>query len=82
MTLCIRALQHFRALHAAAVQPGNRIFGARAEAIQRQAKTWGPNRIEDVLRLLIETDLSLRSSTRAPAMAVMERALIRISMMK
>lgn len=82
VTLCIGALRHFRALHAAAVQPGGRIFGGRAEAVQRQSVQWGATRIEDVLRLLIETDLSLRSSSRAPAMAVIERAFIRISMMK
>jgi len=34
------------------------------------------------LALLVETDLTLRSTSRAPAMAVMERALIRIAMMK
>ena len=33
------------------------------------------------LHLLIDTDLVLRSSSRAPAMAVMERALIRLAMM-
>ena len=82
VTLCIGAMRHFRALHAAAVQPGGRIFGGRAEAIQRQAVLWGVSRLEDVLRLLIETDLTLRSSSRAPAMAVIERAFIRISMMK
>lgn len=78
--LCIDATRHYRALHNAS--GGNQAFGARAEIIQRQAKAWGTARIEDVLRLLIETDLTLRSSSRAPAMAVMERAFIRISMMK
>jgi DNA polymerase-3 subunit delta len=38
-------------------------------------------RLEGALSLLMETDLTLRSSSRAPAMAVMERALIRLSMM-
>ena len=78
--LCIDATRHFRALHNAS--GGNQAFGARAEIIQRQSKQWGTGRIEDVLRLLIETDLTLRSTSRAPAMAVMERAFIRISMMK
>jgi DNA polymerase-3 subunit delta len=31
--------------------------------------------------MLIETDLTLRSSSRAPAMALMERTLIRLSML-
>ena len=47
-----------------------------------QAERWGRDRLEQALALLIETDLSLRSSTRAPGMAVMERALIRLAMAK
>ncbi|MEZ5913973.1 MAG: DNA polymerase III subunit delta, partial [Paracoccaceae bacterium] len=31
--------------------------------------------------ILVETDLTLRSSTRAPAMALLERALIRLAML-
>lgn len=81
VTLCIGALWHFRSLHSAQ-GGGGKFYGARAEALQRQAGQWGAARLEDVLRLLIETDLTLRSSSRAPAMAVMERAFIRISMMK
>ncbi len=83
VTLCIGAMWHFRSLHSAVTQGGGgKFYGARAEAMQRQAGQWGAARLEDVLRLLIETDLTLRSTSRAPAMAVMERAFIRISMMK
>lgn len=82
VTLCIGALWHFRSLHVAVTQGAGKFYGARAEAMQRQAGQWGAARLEDVLRLLIETDLTLRSTSRAPAMAVMERAFIRISMMK
>jgi DNA polymerase-3 subunit delta len=31
--------------------------------------------------MLVETDLSLRSSTEAPQMAMMERTLIRLAML-
>ena len=37
--------------------------------------------LEDAMHELVGTDLTLRSSSRAPAMAVMERALIRLAMM-
>ena len=47
----------------------------------RQAQAWGMRALEEALHLLIDTDLVLRSSSRAPAMAVMERALIRLAMM-
>ncbi len=90
VTLCIGALRHFRSLHIAASDPGGiasgimkaRIFGPRRDAMQRQAANWGMLRLEDALNLLVETDLTLRSASRAPAMAVMERALIRLAMMK
>ncbi len=90
VTICIGALRHFRALHVAASDPGGvsngmmktRAFGPRRDAMQRQATNWGRRKLEDALALLVETDLTLRSTSRAPAMAVMERALIRLAMMK
>lgn len=91
VTLCIGALRHFRALHAAACDPGGPsaglarmrppVFGARRDRMLKQAQGWGMRRLEGALQHLIETDLTLRSTSRAPAMAVMERALIRLSMM-
>jgi DNA polymerase-3 subunit delta len=49
--------------------------------MQRQARNWGTQRLEAALAMLMETDLTLRSSSAAPQMAVMERALIRLSRM-
>ncbi len=92
VTLCIGAMRHFRALHFAASDPGGAsagiarmrppVFGPRRDRMQRQAQGWGMHRLEQALGLLVETDLTLRSASRAPAMAVMERALIRLAMMK
>jgi DNA polymerase-3 subunit delta len=45
----------------------------------RQAQALGLHKIEEALGMLIETDLTLRSSSRAPATAVMERTLIRLA---
>ncbi len=91
VTICIQATRHFRTLHAAAADPGGPgagiarvrppVFGPRRDRMLRQAQSWGLAKLEDALRLLLETDLTLRSSTRAPAMAVMERALIRLAML-
>jgi DNA polymerase-3 subunit delta len=90
VALCIQALRHFRALHLAAADPGGpaaglqkaRVFGPRRDAMQRQATAWGMRTLETAVSELLETDLTLRSASRAPAMAVMERALIRLSMMR
>ena len=90
VTLCIQTLRYVRALHGAASDPGGVAagmarafgFGPRRPAMQAQAMKWGGRALEQALALLVETDLTLRSTSRAPAMAVMERALIRIAMMK
>lgn len=90
VTLCIQALRHFRALHVAATDPGGiqsglmkaRIFGPRRDQMQRQASTWGARALEGAVSVLLETDLTLRSASKAPGMALMERALIRLAMMR
>jgi DNA polymerase-3 subunit delta len=89
--LCIGATRHFRALHAAASHPDGPaaglarmrppVFGPRRERMERQARRWGVARLEKALQMLTDTDLALRSSARAPQMAVVERTLIRLAMM-
>lgn len=89
--LCIGATRHFRVLHAAASDPGGPssgiarmrppIFGPRRDQMIRQAQAWGVHKLESALQMLTDTDLSLRSTQRAPQMAVMERTLIRLAML-
>lgn len=89
VTLAIAALRHFRVLHAAAADPeGAPAALARArppvpfrlrDRMAAQAQLWGVRGAEEAIRLLVETDLTLRSTSRAPAMAVLERALLRIA---
>lgn len=88
VTLCIGALRHFKALHGAATDVGGaangmvrmRVFGPRRDRMLRQLQDWRVPMLEWALAELLETDLTLRSTSRAPAMAVMERALIRLTM--
>lgn len=89
--LCIGAAQHFRRLYTAAIDPGGPaagmsrarppVFGPARNRMIRQAQSWGAMRLETALGILTETDLILRSSQKAPQMAVMERALIRLAML-
>ena len=89
--LCIGATRHFKVLHAVASDPGGPgagigklrppIFGPRRDRIQRQASAWGMHKLERALSLLLDTDLTLRSTAEVPEMAVMERALLRIAWM-
>ena len=89
VSLCIATLRHFRTLHGAAADPGGPgkglararppVFGPRRDRMERQARRWGVHKLEAALQLLIDTDLTLRSSSPAPAMPVMERTLVRLT---
>lgn len=89
--LCIGATRHFRTLHIVASDPGGAgsgigklrppVFGPRRDRIQRQASNWGMHKLERALALLLDTDLTLRSTAQVPEMAVMERALLRLAWM-
>ena len=85
-------MRHFRTLYAAAAAPGgpnegiNRVrppvYGPRRDRMVRQAQNWGADKLQDALSLITDTDLKLRSAGQhAPAMALVERAMIRLAMM-
>ena len=91
VSLCIATMRHFRALHAAVSEPGGpaaalgRMRGINykaRDAMIRQAGNWSQKRLEDAIAHLVETDLTLRSASRAPAMAVMERALLKLTWLR
>ncbi len=90
--LCIGATRHFRALYTAASDPGGAaqgiarmrppVFGPRRDRMLRQAQGWGAEKLQQGLTILTDTDLQLRSAAqRAPEMALMERALIRLAIL-
>lgn len=89
--ICIGALQHFRTLHAVALHPQGPsagiaairppLFGPRRDALMRQARVWTAAKAEDALAMILETDLTLRSASKAPQMALAERLLIRLAML-
>lgn len=92
VTLCISAARHFRTLYACAADPGGPaqgigklrppVFGPRRDRILKQAQGWRLPRLEMALGLITETDLQLRSAGQhAPAMALVERTLIRLAML-
>ena len=91
-TLCISATRHFRTLHAVASDSQGvdaalsrarpPVFGPRRDRMSRQVKSWGVHRLEKALSVLMDTDLALRSSRPVPTLAMIERAFIRIAMMR
>ncbi len=88
--LVIAAARHFRALYAIASAPGGPsegaarlrppVFGPRRDRMVRQAQRWGAPRLDEGLGMIVDTDLALRSAGQtAPAMALVERLLIRLA---
>ncbi|MCR9151002.1 MAG: DNA polymerase III subunit delta [Rhodobacteraceae bacterium] len=92
VTLCLAAERHFRALHALVSDPGGPgaaigrlrppLFGPRRDRMLAQARGWTAAQAEQALSILFATDLALRSSPRVPAMAILERALVRLAMLR
>lgn len=88
--LCIALNRYFRQLHAAASHPQGPdqalararppVFGPRRDRMTRQARHWGAKRLEGILSLIIEADLTLRSASTAPQRAIVERLMMRIAM--
>lgn len=86
--IVIQVQRYFRALHAISADPGGpaagarRVFGFgnRRERMAAQAGRWPQAKLEGALQGLVECDLSLRSTSRAPTMALVERTLMRIAM--
>lgn len=90
--LCIQTMRHFRTLHSAASDPGGAaagmgrmrppVFGPRRDRMVRQAQSWGAPKLDTALQIVTDTDLTLRSAGQnAPDMALVERMLIRLSML-
>jgi len=58
------------------------VYGPKRDRMQRQAQHWGAARLEQALSMMTDTDLALRSAGQsAPAMALVERTLIRLAML-
>ncbi len=90
--LCIGATRHFRTLYTMAADPGGPsqgigrlrppVFGPRRDTLLRQSRHWTAAKLETALEALTDTDLTLRSAGQAaPAMALVERTLIRLAML-
>jgi DNA polymerase-3 subunit delta len=90
VTLLIMGMRHFRTLFAIASAPGGPaqgigklrppIFGPRRDRMLRQAQSWSSARLDEALKLLMDTDLALRSAgQKAPQMALVERAFVRLA---
>lgn len=90
-TLSIAVARHFRQLHALSSAPGGAdgaigrlrppVWGAQRQALLDQTRRWTLRGLEQVLGMLAELELELRSSGGAPPLALLERALLRIAIL-
>ncbi|MCY4153269.1 MAG: DNA polymerase III subunit delta [Aestuariivita sp.] len=92
VALCIGIMRHFRTLYAAAADPKGAatgitrvrppVFGPRRNRMLRQCQNWGVYKLERAIAQITEVNLQLRSPNQnAPEMALVERLLIRLSML-
>ena len=92
VTLVIGLTRHFRTLFTVACDSGGvangigklrpPVFGPRRDQVQRQAGNWGAKKLQHALGILTDLDLQLRSANQtAPAMGIVERAIIRMAML-
>lgn len=92
VTLILSAARHFRLMHSAASAQGGPeavlarawppLLGDRRGRFLQNLRGWSVARLETALLHITDTDLALRSAGAPPAQALVERAFIRISMMR
>lgn len=90
--LTIAAGRYFRTLHAAACAADGPdaalgrsrppVYGPRRSRMAAQARALGAPGLEKALGLIMEAELTLRSSHPVPAAAVVERLLVRLAMLR
>lgn len=91
VTVLIGLQRHFRQLLTVATAPGGPdaglqalrppVWGPRRTAMAEQVRRWGAVRLEQANRALFEVDGKIRSSQRAPDMALLERCALRLAIM-
>ena len=89
VAICIAMTRHFKTLLAASSDPRGPqagvaalrppVFWKHRDRMVRQAQGWGAEKLALALGDLVQADLTLRSSSRAPDHAVVERVLIRLA---
>ena len=91
VTLLIAATRHFKVLFSIIENPKGAnagvtalkppVYGPRRQNLINQAQEWGPEKIKKAIKIIIATDLQLRSANQlAPQMALVERLFIRLAM--
>lgn len=90
VTMCIAAQRTFRNIYLVASDPGgpqaglSRLrppaLGPRREIVLRHARRWGKLGAEHALLELYDTDSALRSEVPVPALAAVERTMMRIAL--
>ena len=91
ITMCISMIRHFKTLFSIVSDPEGihsglsklrpPLFGSKKEKLRSHANSWGLNKSKFALSTLIRLDIKLRSANKiSPALAVVEREMVRLAM--
>ncbi|MGB0634688.1 MAG: DNA polymerase III subunit delta [Paracoccaceae bacterium] len=90
-TLCIGTTLYFKKLYKASNDPSGTENGLKklrppipfkkADKMVQQIKEWGSRRLAEAISMLVHLDLELRTKSNTPSRALMERVMIRLSLM-
>lgn len=83
VTVAITLGRRVRQLHQLAADPKAQVFARggfrRRDLMARQAREWGAGALGTALGMVVDCDRELRSGTRAPEQALVERLVIRLA---
>ncbi|MBW7920492.1 MAG: DNA polymerase III subunit delta [Rubellimicrobium sp.] len=83
VAIAIALGRRVRQLHQIAADPKAPVFARggfrRRDLMARQARDWGVQALGSALSLVVDCDLQLRSGTRAPEAALVERLVLRLA---
>lgn len=86
VAVAIALSRRVRQLHQIAADPQARVFARggfrRRDLMARQARDWGAPALGTALGLVVDCDLQLRSGTRSPEAALVERLVIRLARLR
>tara|TARA_Y100000739_G_scaffold226271_1_gene233542 strand:+ start:1821 stop:2849 length:1029 start_codon:yes stop_codon:yes gene_type:complete len=91
VSLCVSTTLYFKKLYKASIDPLGIENGVRGlkppvsfkktDDMVKQIKLWGSVRLSEAIHMLIDLDLELRSNSGKPNQSLMERTMIRLSLL-
>ena len=91
ITMCLGTTLYFKKLYRASSDPHGAESGLKklrppisfkkTDKMVRQIGEWGPIKLGEAIGMLVNLDLELRTKSSTPSRAMLERVMIRLSLM-